>query len=370
MSDRKQEPLYLRIKEQLRSEIQAGRASGVPTRVESLDKLATKYQASRPTISKALAALAAEGELVKQAGRGAFEIALQPTPTGDLAWAGTRPTIGFVCPLYSAELPQNCFRGIDRTARRRGCRVLMAGAGESEAHERAAVHELIASGVRGLIIYPTLRADPHDPTDYLKSADITIPLVLVDTCFPEQGHAQVVFDNRRGSFQLTRWLLTQGRRHIVYFTYAGSSVHPALVARHRGFRDALEELGLPGAGVIREIAKADLYHGIDPLLDELLSAEHPIDAIMGTNDIMAMEVIDRLRRRGVRVHHDVCVVGFDYSTTTSRYRPSFTTTEADFSMMGEVAAELLLDSLESGTLPHQTYILPVPLRVRRESGNE
>jgi DNA-binding LacI/PurR family transcriptional regulator len=365
MPPRKNSPLYLRLKDQLEADLKTARAAGAGARLPTLNELQAKYGASRPTISKALAALAAEGTLVKQAGRGGFvhappvPISVRTAPSGP-----PRATIGFICPLYGAELPQSCFRGIDRTARRRGFRVLMAGAGESEPHERAAVQELIAAGVQGLIIYPTLRSNLTDPNDYLFQKDLGVPLVLVDTCFPEQGHAQVVFDNRRGSYQLAKWLLNQGRRRVALLTYANWRRHPALVARRRGYQDALGDFGLPRADDILEIAKADLYDGLDPLLDRLLAGETPVDAIMATNDIMAMELLDRLLRRGVKYPEDVSVTGFDYTTTTCRYRPTFTTTEPDFGIMGEVAGELLIDSLESGTFPAQTYILPVSLRVR------
>ncbi|MDQ2688613.1 MAG: GntR family transcriptional regulator, partial [Armatimonadota bacterium] len=141
------EPLYLRVKTRLRQEWQDAQSGPNLERLPTLDELQARYRVSRPTISKALAALVAEGFLIKERGRGTF--ALASVEAQDAVAAGARLTVGFIAPLYAAELPQSAFRGIDRIAHRRGGRVLMAGAGDSVAREWAAAQEMIAGGARG-----------------------------------------------------------------------------------------------------------------------------------------------------------------------------------------------------------------------------
>ena len=355
-------PLYLRVKEQLREELQAVRLSDETQRLPTLDSLQQRYQVSRPTLSKALAALAAEGVLVKEAGRGSFALVAAPPPNKT---APARLTVGYIAPLSDAELPQAAFRGIDRAAHRRDCRVLMAGARDSVAQERTAAHEMIAAGACGLIIYPTVRQGESSASDYLCREDLGVPLVLIDTCTPAQGQAQVLFDNRRAGADMTRWLLARGHRRIGLILYTEEAHHPSLEARYRGYRDALHDAGLPAdPDLIRRVPPGEQHDALEAALAALLDLALPPSAVIAANDLMAVEVIETFGRRGLSVPREIAVTGFDHQAVARRYQPAFPTTAPDFERMGEIACETLLDSLAAGTRPVQTYILPVPLLIR------
>lgn len=358
------EPLYLRVKTRLREEWQNAQATEGTERLPTLDELQARYQVSRPTISKALAALAAEGFLVKERGRGTF--ALVPADAQDTLPAAARLTVGFIAPLYAAELPQSAFRGIDRIAHRRAGRVLMAGAGDSVAQEQAAVQEMIVSGARGLIIYPALRQGVVQANDYLRHDDLGVPCVLMDTCTQAQGHTQVVFDNKRAGAAMTEWLVDRGHRRIGLVFYDEDTHHPVLEARARGHREALRRHGLPAEPALeRRLEPSDLAASLDAALDDLLPLTPPPTAIIACDDMVAMDVIENLHGRGLRVPEDVYVAGFDNRVAARRYRPAFTTTNPDFELLGEIACEALLDGIEAGAMPARTYVLPVPLLVRQ-----
>ena len=363
------EPLYLRVKERLREDLRAAQAAHGLERAPTLDALQEQYKVSRPTISKALAALVAEGVLVKEAGRGTF--ALIPASDPNAAPTPERALIGYIAPLYGAELAQNAFSGIDRVAHRRHFRVLMAGSGDSVARERAAAREMVAAGVRGLILYPTLRQGQQREHDYLRTEDLGVPLVLLDTCTREQGHTQIVFDNRRAGAQVTQWLLGEGRRRIGLVFYTEEAHHPGLEARYQGYVGALQEHGLGvNPALVRRVPPGQLRDHLGPILDEWLALPEPPDSIIASDDTVAMDLIERLSDRGVRVPQDVCVAGFDNSVAARRFQPAFATTAPDFENLGAVACETLLDGLEAGSLPPQIYVLPVPLLVQRETARK
>lgn len=363
------EPLYLQVKEKLRKDLQAAPDT---ERLPTLNALQEQYQVSRPTISKALAALAAEGLLVKEAGRGTFALAPAATEPVAASNTGSPPQIiGCIVPLYGAELAQNVFVGIDTVARRRGCRVLMASSGGSVAHERKAAREMIAAGARGLVIYPTLRQGHIHEHDYLPHEDFGVPLVLIDTCTREQGHTQVIFDNKRGGAQMTQWLLGLGRQRIGLVLYAESAHHPGLEARYAGYRSALREQGQAGDSQwVCRIKPDRLDVELEAILDQWLALPEPPDAVIVSDDIMAMDLIERLERRRVSVPGQITVTGFDNRVAARRFQPAFTTTAPDFEMLGETACEALLDGLEAGEMPPQVYILPVPILVREGSSRK
>lgn len=364
------EPLYLQVTEKLREDFRAARRAGRTGRLPSLNDMQMQYQVSRPTLSKALAALAAEGLLVKEAGRGAFALAEdeeQIAPPGLGEGLPARLTIGYIAPLTEAELPQNAFRGIDRVAQRRDVRVLMASTRDNVGNERAAALEMVAAGARGLIIYPTVRQGIAQDTDYLRHEDLSVPVVLIDTCTPEQGRAQVIFDNKRAGAQMTRWLIEQGHRRIGVVFYSKEAHHPVLDARFRGYQEGLAEAGLIwDDDLVQRVSPDEQHTALNPALERLLALPQRPTAVIACSDPMAIEVIELLARHGVHVPEDVQVVGFDDSVVARRYQPAFPTTAPDFEMMGEVACELLLDALPFGRIATQTYLLPVPLRIRQQ----
>jgi len=361
------DPLYLRLKERIRGDLLAARARGEADRLATLNDLQIQYQASRPTISKALTALAAEGLLVKQAGRGTF--ALSPTIPSD--GAAPRTAIGYIAPITRAELPQHVFHGIDRIAHRRNCRVLMASAGDNVEQERIAAYDMIAAGVRGLIIYPTVRQGSTQAGDYLNHEDLGVPIVLIDTCTPEQGHAQVRFDNRRAGYQMAQHLLDLGHRQIGVVTYREETHHPSLEARLSGHLQALRDRNVELApALIQRISPSAIADQLDSALSALLALPNPPTAIIGSHVPVTIEIIKRLMKRGIDVHGQIVVTGFDNSSDAQHFRPLFTTTNPDFDAMGEIASEMLLDAIEQNEMPAQTYILPVPLLIRDQADQD
>lgn len=356
-------PLYQRIKERIRADYLAARSTGRDARLPAERELQARYRVSRPTVSKALTALAAEGLLVKAQGRGTFAVqqdCLAPAPNP------TAHRIGYVAPLAGAELVQRALRGIDRAAHRRGFSVIMGNAGNEPERERAAVRELLAAGARGLVVYPCPRVCDAPCTDYLEAEHFGVPVVLVDTAAPAQGQVRVVFANRRAAHVMTSWLMERGHRRIGLITYAERVRHPPLDDRLLGYRDALRDHGMdPDDRLVRRYDPAHEVAALSDLADAWLVGPGAPDAVIAPEDIAALELIEILMARGVRVPDDIRVVGFDNRDAARRFRPAFATTNPDFECMGEIAANLVLDGIRDGAIEPHTYVLDVPLLVRR-----
>lgn len=360
-------PLYQRIKERIRAELLEAQVHAAVVRLPTERELQVRYQVSRPTISKALTMLAAEGLLVKEQGRGNFAHPKRPAEPSAISHPPRR--IGYVAPLSGEELVQRLFHGIDRTAHRRDYRVLMGSAGNHIARERTAALELIASGARGLIVYPAPRRDYEFASDYLRCEDLGVPLVLVDTCTPEQGHTQIIFDNRRAGYAMTCWLIGKGHRRIGLLSYTEHLRHPPLAARLRGYLDALQDQAITvDPALIRRFEPNKQAEELETIAEEWLQMPDPPTAIIAPDDMVALELIELLHVRGVRVPDDIRVTGFDNREAARRFRPAFATTNPDFERMGEIACDLLLDGIEAGALIPRSHILDVPLLVRRGSG--
>lgn len=355
-------PLYELVKERIREDLlkQPEDAERLPSERE----LQERYSVSRPTISKALAALAGEGLLVRQSRRGNFTSGQN---AGRRNVGSETRQIGFVAPLTGEELVQRCFRGIDRIAHRRGYQVVMGNAGNSVAREENAVRDLIASGATGLIITPVPRRIEETEDDYLRRGNLGVPFVLADTCLPAQGGVQVMFDNGRLGYAMTEWLIQQGHRRIALLTYVWEVMHTPLSDRFAGYREALRDFagGEDEALIARLDTQFDHEAALIPILDAWRALPEPPTAIITPEDTLAVELIALLMSRGVPVPEEMRVVGFDNRSVARHFHPPIPTSDPDFERLGETACRLLLDAMQSGEAAPRTVYLDAPLLIRK-----
>jgi len=367
-------PAYIRVRDSIRSEIAAAVAAARPYRLPTERELQIRHSASRPTISKALAGLVAEGLLVRPPGSRRLVVA--PTAAGALGATKAACRVGFVLgdltlgSKASAELGHRVFRGVDEAAHARGWRVHLSSTRGSIAGERQAALDLIASGVSGLIIWPFQRSRQDLANDYLRSDELGVPLVLLDSAFPEQGHTQVVFDNRRAGMMVTNRLLDAGHRRIALLTMSDDLLHMPVIARRQGYMQALRSRGLPVDPSLIGSVPFEYYSVghrdgvLSEMIDSWLALPDPPTAIIALEDSTAIEIISYLIELGVGVPEDVCVWVF-YNLEKGRFfQPTFNTTAPDFRRMGEIAFEALVEDIEGVAPQPRVYVLDVPLLER------
>jgi LacI family transcriptional regulator len=103
-----------------------------------------------------------------------------------------------------------------------------------------------------------------------------------------------------------------------------------------------------------------------PYAKQLLARRKPFTALFAYNDISAIGAIKALQEQGLRVPHDVSVIGFDDIPGAAFHTPSLTTVRQPLGRMGEVAAQSLLERIEGGK-DYPAEIAIEPELVVRES---
>lgn len=167
-------------------------------------------------------------------------------------------------------------------------------------------------------------------------------------------------DNVRGGRDAAAYLVEQGRRRIA--TITGPLTMPAGVDRLEGYRQALAEAGLEPAAVEDGGFTAD---GGADAMRRILERGQP-DAVFVASDLMARGALSVLTTAGLRVPHDVAIIGFDDSPVATSVTPQLTTMRQPSFAQGEHMAGMLLDLLAGGEPPHAT-ILETELVVRESA---
>jgi len=84
-----------------------------------------------------------------------------------------------------------------------------------------------------------------------------------------------------------------------------------------------------------------------PFAKQLLERNAPFTALFAYNDLSALGAIRAFQEEGLRVPHDISIVGFDDIQGAAYNTPSLTTVRQPLMRMGAIAAQTLLDRIEN-----------------------
>ncbi len=315
-----------------------------------------RYGVSRPTISKAIAALAAEGWVTKRQGSGIYIAAIKRL-VGQEKEQQT-PQVGYVTTSLRPVLSHRVFEGIEYTTGRSGYAVEVASTGWDIEIEREKISAMRERGVRGVVLYPT----PYRPAgkEYLAQEFQDFPIVVVDLYQPAMKRPHFLFDNYQAGREITSHLLARGCRTIAFLKY--NTPHRAVDERLAGYRRALEDAGMSflPERVLSFDGKGTMTEGHIEALERMLALSPRPTALITPCDPYADASIDYLRARGLCVPEEVAVAGFDDLHDDKLGEP-FPTTQPDFVRMGERATELLLERIGSRNFEPTEVVMPCPV---------
>ena len=103
-----------------------------------------------------------------------------------------------------------------------------------------------------------------------------------------------------------------------------------------------------------------------PFAKKLVERKVPFTALFAYNDLSALGAIRAFQEDGIRVPHDISVVGFDDIQGAAYNTPSLTTVRQPLSRMGNLAAQTLLDRID-GNKDYPGEIAIQPELIVRES---
>jgi len=242
--------------------------------------------------------------------------------------------------------------------------VVASSEGQHEA-ERRAVHALRANGIEGLMLTPVLdeTADLEHLFDVKRR---NIPLVLLERVRGLRA-SLVDVDNVSASRRAADYLISRGHTRLAHFGGPGYSMHSQ--ERIEGVRLASsasqivltdDHIVPAGAHLADGYRAAVAYFGGRP-------AEERATGITCYNDLVALGVCRALAELGLRVPADVSVIGFDDIALAEYATVPLTTVRMPKGRMGALAAQMLIQQIESNTvLPPRAEMLE-PELVERAS---
>jgi LacI family repressor for deo operon, udp, cdd, tsx, nupC, and nupG len=161
-------------------------------------------------------------------------------------------------------------------------------------------------------------------------------------------------DDLDGGKQATRHLIDLG--HSAIATITGPPNEECVQDRLNGYRQAMAEVGLERDPLPAVTGDWSAESGCEAA-KQLLNMGRPFTAIFAQNDQMAIGIIRALREADYQVPADISVIGFDDIPLTSYFDPPLTTIRQPMEELGQRAAQLLVQVIESpNDLPEQVLV--------------
>jgi DNA-binding LacI/PurR family transcriptional regulator len=200
--------------------------------------------------------------------------------------------------------------------------------------------------------------NPSDNSSLLDlMAERAFPYVVLGRD-PEGRGLSVDNDNRRVGRDAARFLMNAGRRRLAFIN--GAKAQTFARDRADGFLAAVDEAGAEGRVH---------YNDGTPEAAARLALEalaEGSDAILAASDPQAVAALRALVKAGVRVPHDISLMGMNNDALGEYVDPPLSSVDLGAYSLGLEAAALLLERVENSELPDVRRLVPHAI-AKRES---
>ena len=275
-------------------------------------------------------------------------------------------TIGVIIPNILDSFFAKVFSGIEKVADAKGYNVIMCISNESLEKEVRIIDMLSNGTIDGFILSISEEAQKLKEYNHLKDViNEGTPIVMFDRIVDEVACDKVIVDDFDSALNATQHLINTGCKNIALF----SSVDNLSVGKLRaeGYLQALKNNNIiinPNL-IIRTDSESDLKNKIETVFDT-----NKIDGIFAVVENDSVAALRISQKKGYKVPEEVSIIGFaDGILASRRLSPSLSTLSQYGVEIGEAAAKLMIDRLESKeeNLPYETVVIKTQLREREST---
>ena len=284
---------------------------------------------------------------------------------------GHTPLLGLLVPSMTNPMFGYIAREVEAFAQDRyGHRLLIGSTYRDAAKEAAFFNDLMAHGVRRVIVISPLAAE----RDLEAAVARGMAVMSYDCRAPSDrpsavGH--VIPDNVEAAGLATRHLIARGHTRLAFATVSGSMMNRADKAA--GFLAAAKDAGLGRSAQVRDCGPLNEYgdSGIAEVgrATGLQLARDPRrpTGIVALNDLMALGLMAGLREAGLRVPQDVSVIGIDGHFLAALSNPGLTTVQLPVPEMARAMVDQVMKPAAAGDAAPRARVFGELRLVERES---
>lgn len=272
--------------------------------------------------------------------------------------------IGLVVPRISMSFQSAVITAIQNKLHTYGYNLMICQSNESPELERKLVNLLMAAQVEGLIISCTLYT--QDYSIFENSFTGGVPIVFYDRVPIGKPFHRVVGDEFKGGYDVTKHLIEEGSKRIAHISGALScSIYQE---RFQGYKEALKDNNIEfdeDLVVFHELNRENTFVSCQKLFD---GTNNP-DAIFACNDTAALAVLEYAKKMNISVPRELKISGYANDNRTEISVPNITSVEQFPHLMGEKAAELVMNLIKATKREENFISLTTPTELIKRTSS-
>ena len=314
-------------------------------KISSESELMKEFNVSRHTVRQAIGDLVSMGWLYREQGSGTF--CADRSKLNNLQNFSDQKKIAIVTTYLSDYIFPSIIRGAESILSAEGYQVSIFSTNNNHEMEREVLEKILSQQFDGVIVEPTKSAYSNpNITYYLNLEHLSIPYIMINAFYDELEPISIVMDDERGGFLQTEHLIKLGHKEIIG-CFKTDDIQG--VKRMKGFLKAhrINNIPLNPSHIITYNTNEKSIKPVEELEKLLSSNKQSITGIVCYNDELAMQYLELLRTKSIKVPEDISIVGHDDSMLAQISEVKLTSIVHPKSELGESAANVIMDLIKS-----------------------
>lgn len=255
-------------------------------------------------------------------------------------------SIGLLCADIAHPFMANAVSLLQKPLHAHGYDCILSCTGLEHEDKLEHTRRLLAKSIDTLVYIGSKYEDPTSDTiepDYIAEAAQHIPVFLINGHVPGENVYCTYGDDFEVTREITRRFIAQGRKRILFLS---DSPTYCVLRRLHGYEAALAEAGLDPSQKIEVFTQVDAHYTRDVLLER---TDLNFDAVVATEDGLAIGAVKYARARGLCVPDDLAICGFNNTQLATSSTPELTSVDNRLADQCRITVENLLMALEDNT---------------------
>ena len=263
-------------------------------------------------------------------------------------------TIGIMCADSSDLYLAKAVYYLEQFLREKGYDSILSCCGYMLNDKINAINLLLSKKVDSIILVGSNFVDARDEDNaYIHEAAKQHPVMILNADFVDDNVYCCLCDDYHAMNTATESLIKDGRSHIVYVynstSYSGSK-------KLAGYIDAMKTHNLTPVTsfVNKQFETSGEIIETANNLKSLYSADPSIDAVIASEDQLALGALKFIHRAGLKCPADIAVIGYNNSVMSVASEPELTSIDNRLELLCKQLVSNVVNVLTGGEVPRKT----------------
>lgn len=265
----------------------------------------------------------------------------------------TMHTIGILCSDSSDAFLANAVYYIEQTLRKNGYESFLCCTGYELENKKNSLRLLLSKRVDAIIMVGShyLESNKAD-NDYILSAANEVPVMMINGYLNHPNIYCTLCDDYQAVYDTVERLVSHGRKRLAFLYRSDSSSSRTKI---KGFKDGITAAGLTIPEDAVRLCPNDILRTKE-ILTGLYAEGISYDAILTSEDCLAVAAVKFAGESGLRIPEDLEIVGYNNSLLCICTQPELSTLDNHVETLSITTVNTLMRVLQGADVPNKTMI--------------